>query len=66
MKIELTWREKVADFITGGALSGALWNANAFAGLAIRRKKALDDIISMRTPNCAHIGKRMAARAEKG
>lgn len=76
----MTFREKLADWISGGALSEARGKlldergmrevacgmANDWLHAAMEKDKALKEILDMQTPHQAHIGKRMAAVAEKG
>ena len=68
----MTFREKLADLLTGGSYRLLMTAAgNATANLMTRNaqlgeaKAALGDIAAMETPNCAHIGKRMARRARE-
>jgi hypothetical protein len=77
-QINLTWRERLADWISGGALTRARNDLDVWSGiaeistqlakdrhnLAAHRYQALRDIIAMQTPNMAHIGKRMVKRAQ--
>jgi hypothetical protein len=67
----LTWRERLADWISGGALTRATIKQNGsqermllWQNAAEDAICALRDIIAMQTPNMAHIGKRMAKRAQ--
>jgi len=59
----MTFRERLADWITGGELTNARKEV-AWAWIeAIRRAEHLQRIADMETPNCAPIGKRMAKAA---
>ena len=61
--MKLTFRERLADWITGGSLSHAR-REMAWGWIeAIRRADQLQRIAAMETPNCAPIGKRMAKAA---
>lgn len=73
----MTFREKLADVISGGAVSEAIKRA-AMCGLVYKEldernarelnlaQDSLRKIIAMETPNMAHIGKRMVAVAKEG
>lgn len=70
--VPLTWREWFGEIISGGAISEARAHRDAWetfgdqeANANASAQSALADIISMETPSCAHIGKRMAARARE-
>ena len=64
----MTWRMKLADWISGGELSRAVMEV-------VDLQKEVDDcfwyeealihIVHMETPRCANIGKRMAAVARE-
>lgn len=78
--MEMTRRERFADWISGGALTkardelhisreahkGTCKKLADWARMAVNKQRALDDIIGMETANCASIGKRMAKRAQEG
>lgn len=52
----MTMREEIANWISGGRIM-------ELEERILDLEEALLDIIEMRTPSCAHIGKRMADRA---
>lgn len=61
--MKLTFRERLADWICGGELTKAR-KEMAWAWItAMGRADQLQRIAMMETPNCAHIGKRMAKAA---
>jgi hypothetical protein len=71
----MTLRERLADWISGGLVSGyyACRDARVFAdaqardqmGRAYLLQERLNRIAAMETPNCAPIGKRMAKIARE-
>lgn len=61
----MNWKEKLADWLTDGGYSHKREENMRLHSYIRDRDDALTDIIAMRTENCAHIGKRMAARAEE-
>jgi len=59
----MTFRDRLADWISGGELTKAR-KEMAWAWItAMGRADQLQRIAMMETPNCAHIGKRMAKAA---
>lgn len=68
-KQPMTWRMKLADWISGGELSRTVELEIFEARCTIERHRmessargaALREIAHMETPRCANIGKRMAA-----
>jgi hypothetical protein len=68
----MTFRERLADWISGGAVTmfHNNWRFEAddklyWIELSAKRREALRQIAAMETPNCASIGKRMAKIARE-
>lgn len=70
--MRMTWRERLADWISGGKLTEAMRLADGWqqrrdywAEFAIYRGEALRDIAAMETPGANGTVKRMAKRARE-
>lgn len=61
----MTLRERIADWISGGALSRAVYDNLYLVELASNRRDALNEIAAMETPGANGTVKRMAKRARE-
>ncbi len=63
--MRMTWRERLADWISGGRLAGYMAATRDLNRQCLNMDVALRDIAAMETPNANATVKRMAKRARE-